>query len=91
MSEELTKLDSIPVRIKVKEILSSRYNNNKRPLSWDERKDGNDIVRSEDGRILNLFSNGQQSPPQPGWVILIKGGDADKGYNWTLYGMTPGS
>lgn len=83
-------IEKLPCRIMIKEIVSSRYQDHKRPLSWDDRREGVDVVRSDDGREVRLFSDGGQSPPKPGWIILVNDGAPDIGYRWTLYGM-PGS
>ncbi len=80
-------LSKLPVRIKVQEIVSSRYENGKRPLNWDLRKSGEDVVKSTDGKTLKLFSEGGQSPPQKDWVILVNKGDSSSGYTWTLYSI----
>ncbi len=88
----------IPARIQVQELLNSRYGSLckpspslddglPRPLSWDERVEGSDVVRSVDGQTVKLFSSAMQTPPQPGWVILLTDGDPQAGYRWTLYGM----
>jgi hypothetical protein len=77
----------IPCRIKVQELLSSRYEDGKRPLNWDKRKAGIDTVRTADGLVLKLESDGGQSPPQKDWTLLLSRGDAENGYIWTLYGM----
>ena len=84
----------IPSRIKVRQVLESRYNlqdyDNKdlvRPLSWDQRISGVDVVETSDNQTLRLNSNGAQPVPQSGWDLLIYQGDADTGYQWTLYGM----
>ena len=72
----------------VKEIVSGRYGSLPgRPLSWDERREGIDIVRDSAGRLHRLFSDGGQSTPQPGWKLLLRDGDARAGFRWTLYGM----
>ena len=84
MSDHIVKL---PVRIRVQEIISSRYPGHKRPESWDSRKAGVDVIRSEEGKTLRLLSDGQQSPPQPSWELIISDGDAESGYKWTLYGV----
>ena len=76
-----------PQRIEVAEVVSSRYADNVRPSSWDLRKPGVDLIRTSEGRTIKLASDGGQSPPQPGWVILLTGGDANAGLTWTLYGM----
>lgn len=80
-------LEKLPVCVQVDSILSSRYPGNERPLSWDDRRDGIDTIRTKDQKTLRLLSDGGQSPPQPGWSILISEGDASQGYKWTLYGM----
>jgi len=76
-----------PHRIEVAEIVSSRYPDHVRPLSWDLRRAGVDLVRTADGKTLKLLSDGGQSPPHSGWVIILTGGDANSGFTWTLYGM----
>jgi hypothetical protein len=81
-----TAIDS-PQRVEVSEIISSRYPDHVRPVSWDLRKAGFDLVKSSGGQTIKLVSDGGQSPPHPGWVILLTGGDASSGYSWTLYGM----
>ncbi len=88
--------EKLPATIRVNELLSSRYDalyatgeleRGSRPFSWDDRTEGIDVVRCEDGREIRLLSDGGQSPPHPGWVLVLRGGDADAGYSWTLYGM----
>ena len=81
--------DTLPRRVIVKRIVSSRYAENLRPLSWDERKEGEDTIESGDGATVKLLSDGQQSPPKPGWVLLLTSGDDSVGYRWTLYGIRP--
>ncbi len=76
-----------PFRVQVESIVSSRYPGHERPLSWDERREGVDVVKTSDQKTLRLLSDGGQSPPQPGWIILISGGDESTGYRWTLYSM----
>jgi|GEM_PF-1434729 len=83
---------SLPVRIRVSELVSSRYGRggdpaDARPVSWDNRLAGVDVVKTETGLTLKLFSDGQQSPPQVGWVLLLGSGDSEQGYGWTLYGI----
>ena len=78
---------NIPERVIVSTIQSSRYRGNIRPQSWDERVEGIDTIVTTDGRTLRLKSDGQQSPPQVGWVILLSAGDDQSGYVWTLYGI----
>jgi len=98
---EISSLPKVPVQLQVSDLINSRYNpeggdfqndsreSNKRPSSWDLRKAGVDIVRTQDGQILKLFSDGGQSPPQRGSVLVIMGGDSEQGYTWTLYGLPP--
>lgn len=90
---------SPPCRVQVERLLESRYGVGSvevggavpRPLSWDERVDGVDIVELADGSTIRLKSNGQQNPPHPGWTLLLTSGDASSGYSWTLYGIPKGS
>lgn len=74
-------------RIKVAHIVESRYAGGFRPLSWDDRKSGCDVVESVDGDRIVLASSGQQSCPQTGWEILLTGGDEVRGFTWTLFGL----
>ena len=93
MNSKLPQADSLgelPARVRVVKLLESRYPSGSRPLSWDERKAGIDTVQSEDGKTIRLASDGQQSPPQPGWTILVSAG-SPQGYQWTLYGISAGS
>ena len=83
-------MGELPARVRVVKLLESRYQSGSRPLSWDERKAGVDVVVAEDGKTIRLASDGQQSPPQPGWTILISDGTPE-GYQWTLYGIAAGS
>ncbi len=85
-----------PCRVTVKSVVSSRYGDNlkqgeSRPLSWDQRKEGRDIIISESGENIPLFCDGGQSVPQPGWVLLLTDGDTNLGYRWTLFGMPKGT
>jgi len=91
-------ITKLPARIQVHELVSSRYglgytpaqdldDGLPRPLSWDERVSGSDVVKTHDGHTLKLRSSAQQTPPQPGWVLVLTGGSAEAGYDWTLYGM----
>jgi hypothetical protein len=85
---------TLPRRVTVAELLSSRYdshinNTESRPDVWGERVSGVDKIRTEDGHELLLQSDGQQSPPRAGWVILLTSGSDQDGFSWTLYGMPP--
>ena len=95
VSSMITKL---PARIQVHELVSSRYGLGyappetldeglPRPLSWDERVSGSDVVKTQEGLTLKLQSSAQQTPPQPGWVLVLTVGSAEAGYDWTLYGL----
>ena len=77
--------------VSVKSVVSSRYPSGRRPLQWDERKEGIDVIRTTSGEELKLLSDGQQSPPEPGWTLMLTGGSAAAGYHWTLYGLPQGS
>lgn len=83
-------LAELPARLRVVKLLESRYQSGSRPLSWDERRAGVDVILTEDGKTIRLASDGQQSPPQPGWTILVSDGNTE-GYTWTLYGIAAGS
>ncbi|MCO6432338.1 MAG: hypothetical protein J5J00_15900, partial [Deltaproteobacteria bacterium] len=76
-------------QVRVKELISSRYPNGVRPASWDYRTSGIDVVRDESGETLRLQSDGGQSSPKPGWIIVLTDGDAEHGFTWTLYGIHP--
>ena len=79
-------------KLLVIELVSSRYDGvtaSRRPASWDERREGIDQVRLFDGSVLKLASSPMQSPPKPGWVIVLTGGTAVEGFTWTLYGISP--
>jgi hypothetical protein len=85
-------------RFCVTELVSSRYDvsngeevkvGHERPVLWDDRREGLDLVRAAHGEVVKLYSSYMQSPPKPGWNILLTGGDAVHGYTWTLYGITP--
>lgn len=80
-------VSQLPARIRVTEVVSSRYPGNKKPLSWDARVQGFDRVRAEDGSTYNLLSDGGQSPPQPGWDLMLTTVQPDGSYTWTLYGL----
>lgn len=78
-------------RIKVGRVVESRYEGGFRPLSWDDRKAGRDLIETIDGERVALASTGQQSCPQNGWEILLTGGDETRGFTWTLYGLAAGA
>lgn len=83
---------SLPKQVTVKRVVSSRYGielpgNASRPLNWDDRREGIDIVETSEGEKISLLSDGQQSVPQPGWVLILTKGDPHEGFRYTLYGM----
>ncbi len=50
--------------VTVKEVVSGRYGSLPgRPLEWAERREGIDIIRDSDGKLVRLFSDGGQSTP----------------------------
>jgi hypothetical protein len=92
----------MPGKIKISAVVSSRYGGSRavgsaqepvscasRPASWDNRRSGIDTVRIDSGEVVRLRSTGAQSVPQPGWVVVLTGGDSDEGFTWTLYGIPP--
>lgn len=85
----------IPGRVTVAEVIESRYSKNKKvpakPNSWDQRKEGVDTVKLSDGSSVKLLSDGGQSVPQAGWVLLLTSGDPQSGYRWTLFGLPKGT
>lgn len=82
----------LPCRVQISSLEASRYApSHERPASWDRRVDGIDVVRTADGQTIKLQSDGQQSPPKEGWIILLTGGNGDDGYIWTLYGIPAGA
>jgi len=79
-------------KVCVSEVVSSRYGTSHgapRPLLWDERREGIDVVRVEGGATITLKSSAMQSTPKPGWILVLTGGSEREGYTWTLYGITP--
>jgi hypothetical protein len=84
----------LPRRVRVLEVIESRYQPGKRPVSWDDRRAGRERVRTADGEVLVLASNGGQSSPAPGWELLLtRQVDADDpmefpAVEWTLYGLS---
>lgn len=80
-------MKDLPKSILVKEVVTSRYPSGQRPENWDQRIAGIDTVIASDGNSYNLLSDGQQSPPEQGWQIILRDGDNRSGYHWTLYGL----
>jgi hypothetical protein len=86
------RTDMRPARVQVLELISSRYGapDNEmgvRPADWDNRRDGIDQVKLASGEVISLHSSAMQSPPRPGWVLILTGGGQSEGYTWTLYGI----
>ncbi len=82
-----------PARVEVTEVVSSRYDTVEggivaRPSEWDRRLEGVDVVKVSGGNTLRLRSSAMQSPPKPGWVLMLTGGNESEGYAWTLYGLS---
>lgn len=90
VSDEVSRGDAYR-RVRVESIVASRYGGAERPDSWDERIGGIDVVVIEGGETLKLNSTPMQSPPKPGWVLMLTGGGSEEGFAWTLYGMPQGS
>ena len=82
---------AIPCRVQVEQLVHGRYTDGERPLSWDARTSGIDEVVLVGGQQIRLLSDGGQSCPKHGWVLLLTGGDTIEGYTWTLYGIPKGS
>ena len=88
MSDSIQKTDARQYRrVQVSRVISSRYAGDSRPVSWDLRQAGVDTVEVSGGEVIKLASTPMQSPPRPGWVLMLTGGD-EAGYSWTLYGMS---
>jgi len=80
----------LPTRVVVKNVVSGRYGEGQRPVSWDRRKAGFETIEIQNGARLELASSGGQSTPAPGWELLLTGavpGSARDAYQWTLYGI----
>ena len=74
-------------RVVVERVVSSRYQDGVRPESWDARREGVDIIALAGGRTIRLWSDGGQSPPRPGWHILLTSAGPENSQRWTLYGV----
>lgn len=90
------KPTGLPRKVEVKTRKQSRYDEHyknglleegKRPMLWENRQEGIDVIETTESEELRLVSDGQQSPPAEGWTLMLTDGDSDKGYTWTLYGM----
>ena len=81
-------LSNLPARVVVAETVSGRYDSGSRPENWDDRVSGTDVIRTSDGVTVTLQSDGMQSTPDSGWVLMLTDGDNEKGFHWTLYGLS---
>ena len=86
--------NNLPRRIRVAEVLDSRYGPGKRPVSWDERRSDIETVQTDTGEKIILLSGGGQSSPAPGWEILLTKEHPERStstggtpVSWTLYGI----
>ena len=90
---------AMKAKVCVEDVVASRYGlsvkpassggkRSERPQSWDDRKEGIDVVRAFGGDTIKLKSSAMQSTPKPGWVIVLTGGSEQEGYSWTLYGIS---
>jgi len=84
--------ESLPKRVVVAEVLSSRYEPGERPVSWDDRSPGLETIRDASGVQHQLYSNGGQSTPAPGWELLLTKeastqAEGAQPLEWTLYGI----
>jgi len=89
--------EALPARVVAGELVSSRYDGlyvsgvlpgGGRPADWSLRRGGADVIRDASGRLIKLFSGSQQSPPGSGWILILRRGDPDRGYEWTLHGFS---
>lgn len=89
-SSHSAKALHMTAKVCVSEVVSSRYGSKggERPQSWDERREGVDVIRALGGETIKLQSSPMQSTPKPGWIIVLTGGSEHEGYTWTLYGLS---
>ncbi len=79
----------LPQKITVSKLVSGRYGTEPKPLSWDERISGVDVVLDSDGLEFQLDSSGDQGSPVEGWEVVLTGEGTSAGtYKWTLYGIS---
>jgi hypothetical protein len=78
-----------PRREKVKKIVSGRYLPGTKPSLWDSRVAGLDVIVTQSGESISLYSEGDQSTPKIGWEILLSEieDSTTPSYRWTLYGV----
>jgi hypothetical protein len=82
---------SLPKKVEVLSVVRSRYVGGGRPKSWDSRKEGIDVVAVDGGEQIRLWSDGGQSTPRHGWVLMLTEGNSQDGFRWTLYGLAKGA
>ena len=73
-------------------VLSGRYPAGERPLDWEKRRAGEEIIATVSGEEIRLYSSAMQSTPAPGWQVLLTADAADSEaapLRWTLYGIAP--
>ena len=90
--EEGRKERHVHAKVCVTAVVSSRYGRfsaGKRPLLWDERVEGREVVKVDGGEEVTLLSSAMQSTPKPGWILVLTGGSESAGFTWTLYGIAP--
>jgi hypothetical protein len=76
----------------VNEVISGRYPGGIKPRDWSQRVSGIDVVMDENGRVFKLFSEGDQSVPRKGSILVLEPittHSVENLYRWTLYGFKP--
>lgn len=56
-------------------------------MNWDDRIEGVDVVESDTGETVRLWSEGSQSPPQSGWTIVLRETSTPDKLRWTLFSI----
>lgn len=66
--------NKLPARVQVAEVVCSRYGESVdgRPACWAARKGGVDVIKTTSGETVRLLSEGQQSTPEPGWILMLR-------------------
>lgn len=83
-------MTKLPRRIIVEQLIEGRYPAGQKPISWDERREGIELVQTSSGEQIRLASNGGQSTPAKGWELLLTSLDpSSNASKWTLYGLGP--
>lgn len=93
-------MSTYPRRVIVQSIVSSRYAPGTRPVSWDARKVGFEVIQTTESEQIQLWSRGGQSTPAPGWQLLLtkptevntnsdSPTTSTSAIEWTLYGVPP--